>query len=89
MMAEHEDTCTGLHDPAHPSCFDDYTLPVGGRFIERCDEISAFDDDGDAAEAVGLKGAWVECSNGGAHYLVGCTPEEAKLEAIEDEGGQS
>lgn len=79
---EHEDVCPGLHDPAHPSCFDDLKLPDGARFVERCDELSPFDDDGDAAEAAGLQGVWVECAHLGAHFLVGCTGEAVGLEEI-------
>lgn len=79
-MDEHEKVCPGLHDPAQPSCFEGTTLPPGGRFVERCDELNPLDCDEEAARAAGLQGAWAECPNGGAHYLVGCTLAEAGLE---------
>ena len=83
----HAQTCNGLHDPAAPSCFEGVTWPEGGRIVERCDELSPFNSDEDAAKDAGLTGAWVECENAGGHFLVGCTPEEAGLEQVE--GGQA
>ena len=69
-MQDHINTCTGIHDPAYPSCFKGSTLPIGARFVERCDELSSFDDDGEAARDTGLAGEWVKCPNGGQHFLV-------------------
>ena len=81
-MTEHTRTCQGLHDPASPACFNHLLLPKGARFVERCDELSKHDDDGTAALAAGLTGSWVECSDGGEHYLVGCTPQAVNLIAL-------
>lgn len=84
-------TCTGVHDPAYPDCLYAYegppdfkpypkphtALPAGYRVIERCGQLSSFNDDEEAAKAAGYEGVWIKCPNGGQHYIV--EEQEAKL----------